>query len=216
MNNNLLRFKLDQKILFWDCETENLSLGDSSIHKNRPWQSGFILCQGKNTLLEKQREIWWPDLNISEEAAKITRFDRYNYEQNARDPKEVWDEFAQYFYDPSVLIVGQNILNFDNYILNNWRRNIGLPTDWSFINRVIDTRALSVAIQKGNKTVDHNDLLCWQMRFMHHRERGLKATLESMVKHYGFPYDRNLHHDSLNDCRYTRDVFQKMIYEIEI
>jgi len=216
MNDHLLRFNFSQKILFWDCETENLSLGDSSIHKNRPWQSGFILCQGKKTLLEKQENIWWPDLNISEEAAKITRFDRLDYEQTARDPKEVWDEFAQYFYDPSVLIVGQNILNFDNYILNNWRRNMGMAVDWSFVNRVIDTRALSVAIQKGNKTVDHSDLYCWQMRFMHHREKGIKASLQWLVKNYGGTYDGSLHHDGLEDARYTKFVFDKMIYEIEI
>lgn len=211
MTDQLLRFNFGQKFLFLDYETEGLNLRNS-----RPWEVGYILCQGKNTILEKKSQIWWPDLQISEEAARITRFDRFSYERDARDPKEVWAEFEKLFYDENALIVGQNILNFDGFITNVWRRNINLPTDWSFINRVIDTRALSVAIQKGNKTIDHNDLLCWQMRFMHHREKGVKASLEWLVKNYGFEYDKTKHHSALQDCRYTRDVFQKMIYEIEI
>lgn len=211
MNDQLLRFNFGQKFLYVDFETEGLSLRNS-----RPWELGYILCQGKNTILEKKRQIWWPDLKVSEEAARITRFDKYAYEENARDPKEVWAEFEKLFYDESVLIVGQNILNFDGFITNVWRRNMGLKTDWSFINRVIDTRAISVAIQKGNKTIDRDDLLCWQMRFMHHREKGIKASLQWLVKNYGGVYDGSKHHDGLEDCRYTRDVFQKMIYEIEI
>ena len=43
MDEDLLRFKKDQKYLVFDYETCNLNLGHL---ENKPWQIGFIICKG--------------------------------------------------------------------------------------------------------------------------------------------------------------------------
>lgn len=211
MNDTLLRFHKNQKYLVLDVEAESLNLCLA-----RPWEIGYIVCTQNKILVENCDFIFLEDLNISADAARITRFDYNLYRQKAKDAKKVFDEFSKYLYDPDVIVVGQNILNYDGYIIQNFRRALGLKPDWSFINRVIDTRALSFAIQKSVKTVDHNDLYCWQMRYMHARERGIKTSLESLLKNYSIPYDKDQHHNSLWDSQMTKEVFFKQIYEIEI
>ena len=63
--------------------------------------------------LLKDCYIKWPDLKLSEEARKITRFDDKKYNKLAQDPKRVLQEFESYLYDEDYIIVGQNLLGFD-------------------------------------------------------------------------------------------------------
>ena len=49
MNDELIRFKKDQKFLVFDYETCNLNLGSFN---NKPWQIGYIICD-KNKILER-------------------------------------------------------------------------------------------------------------------------------------------------------------------
>ena len=216
MTDNLLRFNKNQHFLFFDVETENLSLFNCPDSKNRPWETGYILSRGKEVIKEGELHPWWPDLNVGKEAAIITRFNHYDYRQKATDARKCYEQFAEMLYDPSTIIVGQNVLNFDAFLVQNWRQELGLKPDWSFIERTIDTRALAFAIQKGVKSVDRDDLFCWQMKFMNTREKGIKTSLEYLMKSNGFFYDRNSHHNGLADARMTRDIFMKQIWEVEI
>jgi len=213
VNENLLRFKKNQLYLTLDVETENLNICEN----NRPWQIGCLLCRGKEIEKKYEANIWWEDLNIGEEAARITRFNYENYKASAQDPKEVFDKVAKYLYDPSVIVVGQNLFNFDNAIINNWRRAMGMPADWNFVERTIDIRALFSQLQKENKSFDWSDPYSHQIKYIHHRERGLKTSLAFMRKYFGMEYDPNLHHSALQDVIYTWEVFsQQLIYQIEI
>lgn len=211
MIENLLRYNFNQKFIVADTETSNLA-----ISSEVPWQLGFITCQGKFVKQEFERKIWWEGYDVKPEIAAMNHFCRPAYEQEARDPTEVLDEFESYLYDPEYIIIGQNFLNFDCFIHNNWRKKLGRKTDYSYINRVIDTKALSMAIQKGAKNPPKDDFMSWQISWLNHRERGIKTSQAAMLKHYNIPHNANDLHSAIVDVKMTFQIFLKQIQEVEI
>ena len=211
MKDNLLRFDFNQKYIILDTETEGLNL----LH-SRPWQIAWIEAVGKKIISRQERYIYWPDFKISDGAAKITGFNYDKYRDLARDPKEVWDEFAPFLEKDSNKIIGQNILGFDVYMLNSWRRAMGLDSSFDYVNRVLDTKALAMAIAKECRSVDCDDLICWQYRWLNHREKGIKTSQAHLLKHYEIPHDPSKLHDAVYDIEMTFQIFQKQIFELEI
>lgn len=216
MTDNLLRFNKTQKFLSLDAETENLALFNCADHKNRPWEWGQVLYQGQKEISRQLLYPWWEDLKVGEEAARITCFNYEDYKRKATCPRKALEKVSEIIYDPSVIVVGQNILNFDGYVLQNWRQELGLRPDWSFVERTIDTRALAFAIQKGVKVVDRDDLFCWQMKYMNTREKGIKTSLEWLAKYYNLGYEAGSHHSAEYDAEMTAKIFFKQVFEIEI
>jgi DNA polymerase III epsilon subunit-like protein len=211
MNDQLLRFNFRQKYITFDFETRNLAISNET-----PWQLGYILAEGKIVKKEIERKIFWPNYEVKPEIAAMNHFDRQTYENEARDPVEVLDEFESYLYDPSYLIVGMNSLGFDCYIHNNWRKTLGRKTDYSWMNRHIDILATFRAIMAGSKTPPKDDLLAWQYNFLHNRDKKVKASLSAQMKHFNLAYDASAHHNAIVDVRYTFEVFWKHLYELDI
>ena len=207
----LLRNNKNQKIAVFDTETEGLSLSSS-----RPWQLSWIICQGEDIIEEHDEFILFEDLNMSEGAAKITNFNRQTYLNKAKPPMEVWKKFAKTLYDKDILLVGQNILNYDIYILNVLMNSLGMQNDWSFLNRMIDTRALAMSIFKQVKYNGEEDFLCWQMKLMNHFEKGIKTSQGFLLKHYGIEHDPAMLHNALYDIKMNYKIFRRQISEIEI
>lgn len=211
MNDQLLRFNNRQKYVVFDCETNSLALNGTV-----PWQLGYTTHQGKKQTGEFERKIYWPDYQISEKIAALNHFDRYTYEKEARDPLEVLEEFETYLYDPEYLVVSMNGLGFDCHIHNNWRKALGKKTDYSWMNRHLDILPLYRAIHGGAKVADKDDLLCWQYRHLHNRDRKVKASLAAQIKYFGLEYDEGSHHNAVWDVKMTFEVFQKIIWQLEI
>ena len=207
----LLRNNKHQKIAVFDTETEGLSLSSS-----RPWQLSWIICQGEDIIEEHDEFILFEDLNMSEGAAKITNFNKQTYLSKAKPPMEVWQKFAKTLYDKDILLVGQNILNYDIYILNVLMNSLGMQNDWSFLNRMIDTRALAMSIFKQVKYNSEEDFLCWQMKLMNHFEKGIKTSQGFLLKHYGIEHDPAMLHNALYDIKMNYKIFRRQISEVEI
>ncbi len=207
--NTLLKQNLNQKFVVFDTETEGLSLTSS-----RPWQLSWIVCQGEKILESHDEFVLYPDLNVSDEAARITGFDKSSYLSKAKPPIDVWQKFAPYLYDSSNLLVGQNILNYDIYILNTMMGTIGIQNNWSFMNRCIDTRALSTAMFKGIQP--SGDLLPWQMKLMNFHEKGLKTSQAFMLKHFAIDHDPSKLHNALYDITMNYKIFRKLIMEVNV
>jgi DNA polymerase III epsilon subunit-like protein len=210
MKEELLRFNNKQKYIVLDTETEGLNL----VH-SRPWQCSWIVCQGKNILSKHDKFLHWDNLKVSEGAAKVTGFTYESYARKAECPKKVWDEFSRYLYNPEYIIIGQNILGFDVYMINVWRKLLGLGSDHSYLNRTIDTKSLSTAIFK-NVLPEKPYFLSWQYKLLNYREKGLKTSQGFMLKHYNIPHDPKMLHDGLYDVQMTFEIFKKQIYDIEI
>ncbi len=107
MDEHLLRFQ-KRKLIVADCETESLNL-----HYSRPWEISWLVVENNQIVKECQRYLLYNDLNISEGAAKATRFNKQYYLSKAIDPLTVYNEFKEYLYNPEYLVVGMNWLNFD-------------------------------------------------------------------------------------------------------
>lgn len=226
MKNKLLRFDKQQKFIDFDTETEGLNLVDS-----RPWQVSWIICQGDKVISTHNRFIWWPDLRISPEAARITKFDINHFKKTsnktykvggkiyqAQSPEEVWEEFEKYFYDPKYRLVGQNILGFDVFMINVWRRLMNIGSDYSFMSRLIDTRALASAIhqEKTDPPQELREFILWQYRMVGWRKRGKKVSQLSLLKHYDIPFDESKLHDGLYDIMKNYEIFRKQLFDIDL
>ena len=210
MNTELLRFNRKQKYIIFDTETEGLNL-----IKSKPWQAAWIVAEGNKVIKKYDKLIKWDNLNVSKDAARITGFSKTYYDKNAEDPKKVWQEFSKYLYDDSYLIVGQNLLGFDVYMVDVWRKLIGEPLDQSYIKRIIDTKAIATAIAKESM-VDKGDFIYWQYRWLNYRERGLKTSQLTLLKKYGIDFDQKRLHDALYDIEMNFEIFHKQLYDIEL
>jgi len=114
LSNNFAK----HKYLVFDFEVESLNLFCA-----KPWQLYFSIFDGYNKVEEYNLFIKWDDLNVSRDAARITRFDPSKVEREGKSSAEVIDFFDKYLYNNDYLIVGANILGYDCYIHNTFRLN---------------------------------------------------------------------------------------------
>jgi|TARA_R110000803_G_scaffold37212_2_gene80183 DNA polymerase III alpha subunit (gram-positive type) len=210
MNESLLRFDKKQKYLVFDTETEGLNLITS-----RPWQVAWLIVEGGEILEKHDMFLDWPDLNVSEGAARITGFTMKEYDRRKENPRGVWKKFSKHLYDKDTFVVGQNLLGFDVYMVNIWRKLMNLGSDYSYIDRIIDTRSLAVAITK-EIPVNKEDFISWQYRLLNHRERGLKTSQAYLLKKYNIDHDTKRLHDALYDIEMNFKVFRKQLFDLEI
>ena len=210
MTNSLLRFKKNQKYIVFDFETEGLNLRHS-----RPWQLGFLAAEG--TEIKNQYDIYidFEDLSVSKDAARITGFSRDVYDKKKKDKEKVLKFFDKFIYNPDYLLIGHNVIGYDVYIHNVLRKACGQPTDYSYMNRIIDTNCLSKAYKMGLKKVDDNPAL-WQYKLNNYIKKGLKTSQITMLKELGIEFDKDRLHDAIYDVKMTLKLFHKLIWNIEI
>lgn len=209
----LLRFDFSKKYVFFDYETENLNLRKG----NRPWQLAYLIAKGKKILDFRDAYLYWPNINVSPAAAKITGFKKSTYKARCEDPKRVLREFDEIIRDPEYVICGHNILNFDVYLYNIHRKECGLPSNYDFLDRCIDTNCLAKAIKLDVKyNQEEYDFISWQYRFTQHRKRGLKTNLQQLCKDYNIDFDPKKLHEALYDVERNFEVFQKQLWDLEI
>ena len=208
---HLLRFKFNQKYVIFDTETEGLNLVTS-----KPWQLAWIEAEGKKITKKQNRFLMWEDLNVSEDAAKVTGFNYQSYAKQEEDPMIVYKDFINLINQDDVIIIGQNLLGYDIYILGVVARQLGLKIDYSFINRIFDTKAIATALAKGNKSPDKEDFISWQLKWLNHRERGLKTNQKYLLEYYNIDFDPKKLHDALYDIEKNFEIFLKQIWELEI
>tara|TARA_R110002020_G_scaffold348382_1_gene561991 strand:- start:195 stop:836 length:642 start_codon:yes stop_codon:yes gene_type:complete len=213
MKENLLRFNRNQKYILFDFETCSLNLGSSD---NKPWQLSFLLSQGKKIIQKKDFYIRWKDLQLSEAARRITRFNDAKYNKLAVAPEGVLKEFESYIYNKDYKIVGHNILGFDVYIHGILRRLCHKRPDYSYIERCIDTNSIARAIKNQIKPDDPHFFVPWQYKLLHHRVRGVKTNLKQLCRDYDLDFDEKRLHDALYDIEVNFQVFQKQLWDIEI
>ena len=209
--NDLLRFKFDQKFVVFDGETSNLALTSE-----KPWQFAWLTAKGKYITNKFERKILWPNYSVAPEIAAMNHFNESQYLREARDPAEVLDEFESYLYDPSYMSISMNGIGFDCHIHNNWRKALGRKTDYSWLDRHWDILAVFRAIQSGAKNPPNDDFLAWQYSWINHRDRKIKASLASQLKHYNIPFNDQSRHDALVDVELTFEVFKKQLFELDI
>jgi DNA polymerase III epsilon subunit-like protein len=216
IGSNLLRYDKEQKYICGDVETTGLNL----IYA-LPWQLGYTTFTLDNNLTEANRYIWWPNLKVSADAQRITRFNPQEYKEKAEDPTKVLEEFEDILYSESYKCVSQNWLGYDSMIINVWRRALGKKPYYDYLYqhfKVYDTLSLSRSIRKGIKpdTSSSNAFLAWQYKMQSIHEKNLKCSLGAIGKELGVQFDEAGLHDALKDVRLNREVFRKQVWSIEL
>jgi len=207
-----------KSFLSTDVETENLRLVN-----NRPWQCAFTLFNHRETLEQKEYWIWWPDLKMSEGAARVTKFDWDAYERKANPkygaptaylPEDFLDDFERYVYDPEVAVIGQNWLCFDAYVVGSLQISLGRKADFSYLTKLYDTSLICKGL-KLDKKPDLDDMLAWQYKLYNEKAK-VKTNLKLLATEYGVPYDEERHHaEAIYDTELTAGVFNKIKYVLQ-
>lgn len=208
--NNLLRFT-DNLFCISDYETESLSL----TQKNRPWSISWLICNNKEILEKHDYFIWWPDLNISDGAAKATGFNYEEYKKKAQPQEKVWEIWSKFLYNSQYIHTQHNGINFDQYITQIWRKELGLGRDFSFLNNYIDSNSLARMVKLGIKSCPRNEWLVNWFKFGNYVQRGLKTSLGVLNKELDINCDLLLH-ISGNDIILNQLILQKLIWKIDI
>lgn len=213
MNEELLRFKKNQKYLIFDYETCNLNLNQ---YNNKPWQLGFIIAEGSKITNKYDFYLSWDDLKISKEAERITQFSRSKYDKLKQDSKKCLDEFEKYLYNKDYLVVGHNILGFDVYMHNIHRVLLGLKSDYSYMDRILDTNCLARGIKNDIAFSKNDSIISYQYKLHHLRTRGIKTNLKQLCKDYSIDFDDRKLHEALYDVEKTFEVLNKILWQLEI
>lgn len=208
--NDLLRFNYEQKYLVVDTETDGLNLVNT-----KPWQISWITAKGKQIKSKHDHFLKWDELNVSAGAARVTGFEYESYSRKAEDPLKILNEFWEVLSDPSYIVIGQNFLGFDVYAINSWRKWCGLKSDFSYVERVIDTRSLAMAIGIGHKQITKGDIHS-QYRFLNYRDKKIKSSQGYLLKQYNIEHDPTKLHNALYDIEMTFKIFWQQIQQIDI
>ena len=210
----LLRYKKGLKLVFFDFETESLTLNFDC--GNRPWQLGMLKCQDKEEVEFKDLYVKWEKpINVSKDAARITGFDQKDYDKRALPENEVFEVMLDWF-NWADHIIAHNILNFDIPLAKEWY--LKYNKDWKpLLPKCIDTKCLAQAIKSGIPfDIQNDDFLTWQIALSTYHERGVKTNLAQMAKDFDIDFDKSLLHNALEDIRLNKKVFESMIWNIEI
>ena len=197
-----------QKYIIWDCETERLNL-----HYNLPWELSWVIYNGNKLISEHERFIDIPDLSakLSPIVKKLTHFNEERYNDLKKPAAAIYEEFNSYLSDKNYINIGQNILNFDIYILNNLRRFMGLSSDYNYLDRSIDTRPLGIAWKEGLPKPNNNEsFINWQYKILNDRNLKAKASLKALAKALNVKYSAEKHHSGIYDVKLTFDVFWEL------
>ncbi len=213
LGSELLRYNENQVYFSLDFEASDLNLAFAL-----PFQVGYSLFTLKQDLESYCEYVRWPNYKISQDAAILTRFDRKKYELEAKDPNEVLDIVDKYMYDDNVIKVIQNGINYDNYIHRNFRQKLNKPTDYSYINRVIDPSVITKSYKKGwtIPKFGTSEFTAFMYKGAGHIEKGLKSNLAFVAKELGIQYDVSVLHGAGADSDLTKQIFRKQLWMVEI
>lgn len=215
----LLRYRKNLRFVFFDFETESLTLNfgeEDSIIGNRPWEIGLLKADSEKEIDSYQSYVKWrKPIKVTKEAARITGFDKEKYKQFAVDEKEVFKIMLDWF-DWADYIVGHNILAFDIPLAREWHKTHN--KEWKYmLNKVIDTKCLAQAIEcKIPFDIEKDDFLAWQIALSSYHVRGVKTNLSFTAKKYGIEIDDSKMHRADEDILVNYEVFKKQLWNISI
>ena len=194
----------NQKYLVFDTETEGLNLFSS-----KTWQLSWIVCQGNKILETHDEFIVHKELNIPEVVKKLTGFNWDTYNRKAKPLDQVWNKFEKYIFDPQYIVVGQNLLGFDVYMLAILQRLLGQEPDYSYLPRIYDTRALGKAYREELDRPKGN-LLSWQYKIINDRSLKAKVSQNQLLKFFDIEFDESKLHNALYDIKMCYEIFLKL------
>lgn len=211
MDSHLIRYQ-SKNIVFIDCETFNLCL--NGCH-NLPWQIAMIKYEGEKKIDSKNFFIKWnTHLRISEDAARITRYDHNKVEKYGLPIEEIFATIDDWL-NKSEYIIGHNILGFDIYMIKHIYEYMG--KEWRhLVPKIIDTNCLSRGLKYSLPYSKEENLLEYQYKIYHTKKKNVRSSLSFLAKEYEIPHNDNELHDALKDLELNFQVWNKLKWQVEI
>ena len=195
----------NQKYCVFDFETEGLNLKYS-----RPWELSYLIAQGNKVLSQEQLYIDLSDFNLSKEVRELTSFNDEKYNSKKIIPENAFEKFSKIINDPQYILVGQNLLKFDVYMLKVLADICNKSLDFSFMDRILDTRPLALAYREGLQKPKNDSMLEWQSKIINDRTIKSKASQLTLLKLFGIEFEKEKLHDGLYDCQMTWQIFLQL------
>ena len=207
MDNDFFKKSNGKKLVFMDLETFNLNL---NFYSNRPWQVGMIRVV-QNKIQDRFDEMvkWDCGLKISDEAARITRFDQKKFNKLANPESEIFPTVYEWL-DDCDYIVGHNILGFDMYLIREWCKIYNKPYDHLF-EKSVDTLAIGRGVRSEYYfKKEEEDFFDYQYRLLSYRSKGIRTSLSELGKYYNINHNYGTLHDAINDLELNLKVWNKL------
>jgi len=212
MDEDFLRFDKEKEYVFIDCETLNLCL--NSCH-NLPWQIAMIKATGNKKIAEKNYYIKWDtNLEISPEAARITRFSPKTMEEKGISPEEAFPTIEDWL-DNADYVVGHNILGFDLYLIKDYYKYMG-KSYRHLVSKIIDTNCMAKGVKYGMHYKNTDNLSQYQYKMYHERRKGIKTNLAALGREFEISHNPDKLHDALVDLELNLKVWNKLKWQIEL
>ena len=212
MDEHLLRYNNNKNFVFIDLETFNLCL---NFCHNLPWQIGMLRAKGSVKNDSKNYYIDWDtDLKISDDAARITRYDHNKVKKNGVKIQEVFPTIKDWL-DHADYIIGHNILGFDIYLIKELYQKMNCRWE-HLLGKLIDTNCLARGIKYNFPYKKNENLLEYQYKILHTKRKDVKSSLTFLGKENGIEHDYDRLHDAINDLELNLKVWNKLKWQVEI
>jgi len=212
MDEHLLRYDKKKTFVLIDLETFNLCL---NFCHNLPWQIGMIKAKGDFKLDSKNYYINWDTkLKISQDAARITRYDHKKVQRDGLNIKDAFPTIKDWL-DHADYIVGHNILGFDVNLIKELYKSMGCHWE-HLMPKIIDTNCMARGVKYNMPYKPNENLLEYQYKIYHTRRKDVKSSLSFLGKENSIEHDYDKLHDALNDLDLNLKVWNKLKWQIEV
>ena len=212
MDEHLLRFRKDKKLVFIDCETYNLCL---NFCHNVAWQISMISTDGTYKKDERDFYIKWDTpFKISDDAKRITRYNESFVNKNGKEPKDVFPIIKKWL-DGADYIVGHNIIGFDIYLIKEMYKMFG--EDYKhLVPKLIDTNCIARGVKMEISYKPEEDFTEYQYRIVNTRRKGVRSSLTALGKEFNIDHDYDKLHNAIVDLELNLKVWNKLKYALEL
>ena len=212
MDEHLLRFRKDKKLVFIDCETYNLCL---SFCHNVAWQISMISTDGTYKKDERDFYIKWDTpFKISDDAKRITRYNESFVNKNGKEPKDVFPIIKKWL-DGADYIVGHNIIGFDIYLIKEMYKMFGEDYK-NLVPKLIDTNCIARGVKMEIPYKPEEDFTEYQYRIVNTRRKGVRSSLTALGKEFNIDHDYDKLHNAIVDLELNLKVWNKLKYALEL
>ena len=212
MDEHLLRFRKDKKLVFIDCETYNLCL---SFCHNVAWQISMISTDGTYKKDERDFYIKWDTpFKISDDAKRITRYNESFVNKNGKEPKDVFPIIKKWL-DGADYIVGHNIIGFDIYLIKEMYKMFGEYYK-HLVPKLIDTNCIARGVKMEIPYKPVVDFTEYQYRIVNTRRKGVRSSLTALGKEFNIDHDYDKLHNAIVDLELNLKVWNKLKYALEL
>lgn len=149
---------------------------------------------------------------MPQEVQAMNHFDYNYYKARRAAPEPIYDTLLSYLLDPQYIIVGQNLLGFDVYMIRAMAERIGRKIDFSYLQRIWDTRLLAKAWKEKIRPPEGDnplDFLRWQYKLLHNHTK-TKVSQGVLLKELGIPHDPTRLHEAIYDCECSYRLFREV------